>query len=235
VQVAQILLDSHRKPVIGAKGTVAALPLNGTQTSTLKMKIAKPWLWSLEDPYLYHCVTSLIVKGKVVDQVETPFGIRTMRWDPKTGFFLNGKHVELKGTSNHQDHAGVGVAIPDALQEYRIERLRSFGCNAYRCAHNPPTPELLDVCDRLGMLVLAENRLMGTSPQILDRFKRQVLQDRNHPCIFAWSLGNEEWGIEFNDFGAQITASLQAFVRGLDPTRFTTAAVDGGWGVGTST
>jgi beta-galactosidase len=234
VQIAQILLDSHRKPVIGAKGTVTALPLNGTQTSILKMKIAKPWLWSLEDPYLYHCVTSLIVKGKVVDQVETPFGIRTMRWDPKEGFFLNGKHVELKGTSNHQDHAGVGVALPDALQEYRISRLKSFGCNAYRCAHNPPTPELLDACDRLGMLVLAENRLMGTSPQILDRFKRQVLQDRNHPCIFAWSLGNEEWGIEFNDYGAQITASLQAFVKGLDPTRFTTAAVDGGWGVGTS-
>ena len=100
----------------------------------------------------------------MVDRYETPFGIRSIRFDPNDGFFLNGKHVKLKGTNNHQDHAGVGAAIPDALQEFRIAQLKEFGSNAYRSSHNPPTPELLDACDRLGMLVIDENRLMGTSP-----------------------------------------------------------------------
>ncbi|HVZ79185.1 MAG TPA: beta-galactosidase GalA [bacterium] len=234
VQVAQILLDPRGKALTGAKTTVAALPLNGSSTNVLKMQVPKPWLWSPEEPSLYRCVTSLIVKGKVVDQVETPFGIRTLRWDANKGFFLNGKRVELKGTSDHQDHAGVGVALPDALQDFRIKQLRSFGCNAYRCSHNPPTPELLEACDRLGMLVLSENRLMGTTPELLDRFRRQVLSERNHPCIFAWSLGNEEWGMEGNDRGVQITASLQPRIQALDPTRLVTAAISGGWGNGTS-
>ncbi len=205
-----------------------------SQSYVVKIRVAHPQLWSPENPNLYKLVTTVKSGRAVIDQVETTFGIRTMAFDPNKGFFLNGKHMELKGTSNHQDFAGVGVALPDALQDYRIRRLKSFGCNAYRSAHNPPTPELLDACDRLGMLVLSENRLMGTSPELLDRFKRQILQERNHPCIFAWSLGNEEWGMEGNDRGAQIAASLQAFVKRLDPTRFVTAAVSGGWGDGTS-
>lgn len=219
-----------------ARGSSASLSLAAgvSQNCPVKLQVAHPRLWSLEDPVLYRLVTTVKSGGRTVDRVETSFGIRTLAFDPNKGFFLNGKHVELKGTSNHQDHAGVGVALPDALQDYRIRQLKSFGCNAYRCAHNPPTPELLDACDRLGMLVLAENRLMGTSPELEDRFKRQILQERNHPCIFAWSMGNEEWGMEGNDYGTRIAASLQAFVKRLDPTRFVTAAVSGGWGNGTS-
>ncbi len=233
-RIEQEIRDSQGKTV--ARGTSASLSLAAGlfQSYPVKLQVAHPRLWSLEDPSLYRLVTTLQSAGKVVDQVETPFGIRSLAFDPARGFFLNGKHVELKGTSNHQDHAGVGAALPDALQDYRIRRLQSFGCNAYRCAHNPPTPELLDACDRLGMLVLAENRLMGTSPELEDRFKRQILLERNHPCIFAWSMGNEEWGIEGNDYGTRIAAALQAFVKRLDPTRFVTAAVSGGWGNGTS-
>lgn len=233
-QVEQQILDADGKSVAQGRLGAQVLSAGATQSYPVRMKVAHPRLWSLEDPHLYRLVTTVKSGGKVLDRVETPFGIRTLTFDPDRGFFLNGKHVELKGTSNHQDHAGVGAALPDALQDYRIRRLKSFGCNAYRSSHNPPTPELLDACDRLGMLVLAENRLMGTSAELLDRFKRQVLLERNHPCVFAWSLGNEEWGIEFNDLGAQITASLQAFVKRLDPTRFITAAIDGGWGQGTS-
>ena len=233
-QVTQSILDKEGKTVAVGKTGVLSLAAGITQDYPVKMKVIRPRLWSLEDPTLYKLVTTVHFGGKAMDRVETPFGIRTLAFDPNKGFFLNGKHVELKGTSNHQDHAGVGVALPDALQDYRIRRLKSFGCNAYRCAHNPPTPELLDACDRLGMLVLSENRLMGSSPELLNRFKRQILQERNHPCIFAWSLGNEEWGIEGNDFGARIAATLQAFVKRLDPTRFVTAAVSGGWGNGTS-
>jgi beta-galactosidase len=102
------------------------------------------------------------VDGKVVDRVITPFGIRTVAFDANQGFLLNGKPYEIHGTCNHQDHAGVGAAIPDALQVFRVKKLKEFGCNAIRTSHNPPTPELLDACDRLGMLVLDESRLMGS-------------------------------------------------------------------------
>jgi beta-galactosidase len=97
-----------------------------------------------------------------------------------------------------------------------------LGVNAYRCSHNPPTPEFLDACDRLGLLVLDENRLMGPSPEQLGQLESMIRRDRNHPSVILWSLGNEEWAIEGNIKGARITASMQAFAHRLDPTRRTT-------------
>ncbi|HVU32746.1 MAG TPA: glycoside hydrolase family 2 TIM barrel-domain containing protein, partial [Opitutaceae bacterium] len=129
-----------------------------------------------------------------------------------------------------QDHAGVGVALPDALQTFRLERLKAFGVNAIRCAHNPATPEFLDACDRLGLLVIDENRLMGTNPTQLDELASMMRRDRNHPSVILWSLGNEEWAIEGNIKGARIAADMQAFARRLDPSRETTVAISGGWG-----
>src|SRR4029077_122828 len=126
-------------------------------------------------------VTTVSDNKTPVDVYETSFGIRTIRFDAKEGFFLNGKPVKLKGTNNHQDHAGVGSAIPDELQYWRIKSLKEMGSNAYRCSHNPPTPELLDACDRLGMLVLDENRLMRTTSDGLNDIKKMILRDRNHP------------------------------------------------------
>ena len=184
---------------------------------------------------MYKLVTTINSAGTEVDRYETPFGIRTIRFDPNEGFFLNGKHVKLLGTNNHQDHAGVGAALPDALQEFRIARLKEMGSNAYRCSHNPPTPELLDACDRLGMVVLDENRLMGTNAEHLELLKQLILRDRNHPSVIAWSLGNEEWAIEGNIKGARIASTMQAFAKRLDPTRGTTVAISGGWGGGIST
>ncbi|MEY4916948.1 MAG: hypothetical protein RL616_861, partial [Verrucomicrobiota bacterium] len=128
----------------------------------LETKISSPVLWSPENPQLYKLITTVSSDGKIVDQKETAFGIRTVGFDATNGFLLNGKHYELYGTCNHQDHAGVGAAIPDALLEFRVKKLKEFGCNAYRMSHNPPTPELLDACDRLGMLVMDESRLMGS-------------------------------------------------------------------------
>nr|MDA3822884.1 DUF4982 domain-containing protein [Bacteroidales bacterium] len=189
-------------------------------------------LWSLDNPYLYEVRTSIYEGEKKIDDYATTFGIRTIRFDPDLGFFLNGESVKVKGTCNHQDHAGVGTAIPDALQEFRIERLKSMGANAYRSSHNPPTPELLDACDRLGMLVMCENRLMGTSPEILGQLSRLIKRDRNHPSIFIWSLGNEEWAIEGNEKGTRIGAEMQDFARKLDPSRPYTVAASGGWGHG---
>ncbi|HEY8995398.1 MAG TPA: beta-galactosidase GalA, partial [Lacunisphaera sp.] len=199
------------------------------------LQVTAPKLWSLESPALHRLITTIRAGGVVVDRYETTFGIRTIRFDPDQGFFLNGQHVLIKGTNNHQDHAGVGVALPDALQEYRVRRLKEMGDNAYRTSHHPPTPELLDACDRLGLLVLDENRLMGPSPEQLSQLDAMIRRDRNHPSVILWSVGNEEWGIEGNEKGARITASMQAFAKRLDPTRRTTVAISGGWGQGSST
>jgi len=199
------------------------------------LTVDHPRLWSLEDPALHRVVTLVRRAGQVLDRTETRFGIRELRFDPDQGFFLNGRHVYIKGANMHQDHAGVGTALPDSLHEYRIRRLKDMGMNAWRTSHQPPTPEFLDACDRLGFLVLDENRLMGPSPEQLSQLEAMIRRDRNHPSVFVWSLGNEEWAIEGNDFGARITASMRAFAERLDPSRRTTVAISGGWGAGSST
>jgi len=232
--IEQVVVDADGN--VMAKGPVrhGELEAQGAAELSTQLAIRNPKLWSIETPYLHKLITTIRVDGSAVDRYETPFGIRSIRFDPDEGFFLNGKRVELKGVNNHQDHAGVGVAVPDALQDFRIERLKEFGCNAWRCSHNPPTPELLDACDRLGMVVIDENRPMGTSSEQLESLKQMILRDRNHPCVILWSLGNEEWAIEGNIKGARITSTMQAVARHLDPTRRTTVAISGGWG-GTST
>jgi beta-galactosidase len=119
-------------------------------TFTARMPVKNAKLWSLEEPHLYQLITEVRVDGAAVDQTETTFGIRTIRFDADRGFFLNGEPVKIKGTCNHQDHAGVGLALPDRLQGYRIERLKEMGSNAYRASPNPPTAELLDACGHAG-------------------------------------------------------------------------------------
>ena len=232
--VEQTILDADGNMVAQGQVKQAMLQSWDSGEFSCAMKVANPKLWSIETPYLHKLVTTIRVDGKAVDRYETPFGIRTIRFDPNQGFFLNGQRVELKGSNNHQDHAGVGTAIPDALQDFRIARLKTFGCNAYRCSHHSPAPELLDACDRLGMVVLDENRLMGTSEDQLGHLKQMILRDRNHPCVIVWSLGNEEWAIEGNEKGERITATMQAFANHLDPTRLCTVADSGGWDWGSS-
>jgi beta-galactosidase len=112
--------------------------------------VRAPELWTPETPKLYRLVTEVASGGKVTDRVETEFGIRTVAFDPDKGFLLNGKPYVIKGTCNHQDHAGVGSAMPDRLQYFRVAKLKEMGSNAYRTAHNPPTPELLEACDHQG-------------------------------------------------------------------------------------
>ena len=187
-------------------------------------------LWTPESPNLYKLVTSVIDKDTCVDRVETTFGIRMVAFDKDKGFLLNGQPYELKGTCNHQDMAGVGAALPDALQYFRIAKLKEMGDNAYRTSHNAPTPELLEACDRLGMLVLDENRIVGSDEANLNYLQGQILRDRNHPCVFAWSLGNEEWGSQGTASGAASIRTMQNLAHSLDPTRECTAAVNGSYG-----
>ena len=188
------------------------------------LALSTPVLWSPESPKLYKLITTVSVDGKVVDQTATPFGIRTVAFDPNQGFLLNGKHYEIYGTCNHQDHAGIGAAIPDALQEFRVKKLKEFGCNAIRTSHNPPTPELLDACDRLGMLVLDESRLMGSDSGNMKKWDDQIRRDRNHPSVAFWSIANEQFMVQDTPQAANVARTMQDYVKQLDPTRPVTYA-----------
>jgi hypothetical protein len=231
--IDQTIIDAHGKTVSESKEKQLRLKSGEQNEFFCSMKVTNPRLWSIEDPHQYRLITRISSDGSIADATETPFGIRTIRFDSNKGFFLNGEHVFLKGTNNHQDHAGVGTAIPDALQEFRIKKLKEMGANAYRCSHNPPTPELLDACDRLGMLVIDENRLVGTNEEHFSLLERMIYRDRNHPSVFIWSIGNEEWAIEGTATGARIASTMQAFVRRLDPTR-RVVYPNSGWGHGIS-
>ncbi len=222
-----------------AGGTTSAptpIPAWSRQTVTERVSIAQPKLWSLEHPSLYTLRTTLRPAAGApgqLDQHDTRFGIRTVQFDADTGLFINGQPVKIKGTCNHQDHAGVGSALPDRLQEFRVARLKAMGSNAYRTSHNPPTPELLDACDRLGMLVLDETRVMSSNPEGLDELERMIRRDRNHPSVFCWSIGNEE-PEQGTDRGRRIAETMKRRVHDLDPSRLITEAMNSNWGRGLS-
>jgi beta-galactosidase len=226
----QTITDPEGRIVATGAVAGAAVAAGATADLTCVLAVPDPRLWSPDSPALHRLVTVVRAGGAVVDRYETVFGIRSAAFDPDRGFLLNGRRVELLGTNNHQDYAGVGVAVPDALHEDRIARLKEMGCNAVRCSHNPPSPEFLEACDRLGLLVIDENRMMGTSPEALGQLESMITRDRNHPSVVLWSIGNEEWAIEGNIKGARVAAAVQAFARRLDPSRRVTAAISGGWG-----
>lgn len=202
------------------------LKVNQLLTSIQKIEIDHPKLWSLEDPYRYKVITLIKANGKTIDSVQTRLGIRTISFDANEGFFLNGKHLKIKGTNNHQDHAGVGSAMPDELQYYRISLLKEMGSNAYRTSHNAPTTELLEACDSLGMLVLDEQRLLNSSPEYITQLEKLIKRDRNHPSVFLWSIGNEEGAVQSNSTGKRLAQTLLAKQQDLDPTRTSTYAAD---------
>ena len=198
---------------------------------TQSLALARANLWSCERPYLYQLRTSVLVGGRMIDQVTNSFGVRTIRFDPNLGFFLNGKRVEIQGTCNHQDFAGVGVALPDRLYTDRVQILKEMGANAMRFSHNEMAPELLDACDRLGILVMAENRHLGDSPEILGEVDSLVRQDRNHPSIVLWSICNEEKE-QGSPLGAKQAQAMIKVIHGLDDTRPITAAMNNSIGQG---
>lgn len=227
--VTSVLLDPQGNEV--ASETVKqAVGAHETVTVRQTLPVASPQLWDVETPSLYALQTSITAEGSdVADVSETAFGIRHIRFDPEQGFLLNGRPVKLKGTCNHQDHGGVGIAVPDAVQEYRIRRLLDMGGNAYRCAHNPPAAEVLDACDRLGMLVMDENRHLSSAAWGLADLESMIRRDRNHPSIIMWSMANEE-PAQSTEEGTRIVKTMIARTRQLDTTRPTITAMNGGWG-----
>lgn len=213
------------KIIARAKDLPVQLAINETKTVRQTISVPRPRLWSVEDPYLYRVVVELKSGNNLIDRQTMRFGIRTI--EIKTnGVFLNGKHIKLYGVNCHQDHAGVGSALPDYLQYYRIDLLKNLGVNAYRTSHNAPTPELLDACDSLGMLVLDEQRLLNSSPEYMGQFERLVKRDRSRTCVFIWSIGNEEGWIHTTSVGKRLAQTFIAKQKELDPSRTCTYAAD---------
>jgi beta-galactosidase len=227
-RLALRILDKTGKIVGSGTSKVVRVGTRGSVLLQQNIAVDNPLLWSLDRPNLYTLVSILRSGNRVSDSLETNFGIRTIRFDKDKGFFLNDVPVKIQGVCCHQDHAGVGAALPDRLQYYRIERLKEMGCNAYRTSHNPPTRELLEACDRLGMLVLDENRLMGTTSEMMANFERLILRDRNHPSVFLWSIGNEEWMVQDGPVGKRFAQAMLRRQKEVDPSRLCTYAANNG-------
>jgi len=230
----------------GPDGQPAGAAVVSSQTSgaqEIDLAVSRPKLWSLETRNLYIAVTSVFSNNKLVDRCQTSFGIRTIKFDKDKGFLLNGRHVKLNGVCDHHDLGALGTAINVHALQRQIELLQEMGCNAIRTSHNPPAPELLDLCDRMGMLVMDEYVdcwKMRKTPNDYHQFfddwhekdlRAQVRRDRNHPCVVLWSIGNEI-PEQSKPQGPKMAAELTAIVHEEDPTRPTTFAcsdVHGGY------
>ena len=198
-----------------------------TPEFSLVFSCPDPQLWTPEHPRLYRLECTLIRNGQILDRISHRVGLRFITWNADTGMVLNGKPYPIRGVCCHQDHGGLGAAVPAEVMEYRLLRLKELGCNAYRCAHHAPSEDLLALCDRLGMLVMAENRHFSLAPEVLEQVDALVRLCRNHSCIFLYSLFNEEpW--QGTARGFRITEKLARRIRQLDPTRAITAGQNGG-------
>ena len=225
--VSRIVDDTGE--TVATANTPVTVSAGQRQDVSQQVTVEHPRLWSLEDRHLYHLMTTVQREGRSVDTYDTPFGIRTIRFDADTGFYLNGKAVKIQGTCNHQDFAGVGIAVSDNLEAWRVKKLKEMGGNGWRMSHNPPTPELLDACDRLGMVVMDENRHLGDSPDNLAEVANMVQRDRNHPSIILWSMCNEENYYQGKPEGARIFKAMMDTVHQYDTTRPVSSAMNGGW------
>lgn len=223
--VHSVILDGDK--VIAEQTTSDITCIFDSQKAVMqKLKVSRPTRWDVDNPKLYTLRVEVIRDGKVVDEETARIGFRTFSIDAAKGFFLNGRPLKIKGTCNHQDHAGVGVAIPDSVQYYRIKRLKELGSNAYRCAHNLPAKEVLDACDELGLIVMDENRRFESRREVLEYIDIMVKRDRNHPSVIFWSLFNEE-PLQNTEEGAKIYRRMRSRVLHLDDSRLLTGAING--------
>lgn len=219
------ILDSEGKTVASADSAPQNVPQGSSTPVTAPARLSHPALWSPETPNLYTAVVSVESAGKSTDAEQIRFGIRTVEFTADKGFFLNGKSVKIKGTCNHQDAAGVGAAQPDRLQFYRLGVLKDMGSNSVRTSHNMPT-EWVEACDRMGMMMLCETRLMSSNNEGLIQLETMIKRHRNSPSVILWSMGNEEWTMMPQPQGVRVINSMIAKVHELDPTRLCTAAVN---------
>jgi beta-galactosidase len=222
--------------VVDANGTIVSTIKNKFKLEkealiNTKLSINNPKKWSVDSPYLYTLKTELVSEKKIIDVVETKFGVRDIEWKPATGMWLNGKNVKLQGVCNHQDAGALGAAVPYKILRFRIQQLKDMGVNAFRTAHNPQTPEFYDICDEIGMLVMDEifdgwkkKAKNDYGAHHFDKWWKQDLtdwikRDRNHPSIVIYSVGNET--------GGPIAKQLVKTCNLLDPTRPVTSGHSG--------
>jgi beta-galactosidase len=236
-KVSWKILDPSGKQVATAEAAAQSIAADGSATYTATAKLASPALWSVDTPNLYSAVVTVEADGKALDAEKVNFGVRTAQFTADKGFFLNGKSLKIQGTCNHQDHAGVGAAVPDALQWFRLAVLREMGGNAVRTSHNMPTPEWVEACDRMGMMMMCETRQMSSNAEGMAQLEEMVKRYRNSPSVILWSIGNEEWQLQnaMSDQGARIGADMARRCHELDPTRVVSAAVNGDNEKGVST
>lgn len=234
IQLATEIIASDGKPVGTVKTTTNKV--DSIMSFDQKIDLKSPVLWSTENPALYRAIIKIYANGELADQYETPFGIRFLRFDPAKGFFLNGKPLKILGVNNHHDLGALGAAFNTRAAERQLEILKEMGCNAIRTAHNPPAPELLDLCDRMGFIVMDEAfdcwavKKMDFDYHIdwAEWHRRDledmVLRDRNHPSVMMWSIGNEIRE-QFDSTGIRIGKELVGIVKKLDTTRLVTCGL----------
>ena len=242
ITVKTVVYDEMLRPV---QTRVGALNFSNAAAKELSQDftVVQPRLWSIDNPYLYKAVTQLLVNNKVIDEYSTRFGIRYFNFDVNNGFSLNGKPLKIIGVCDHHDLGCLGTAINKRALERQLQILKGMGCNGIRTSHNPPAPELLDLCDRMGFIVMDEAFDMWKKPKNKfdyhlnwdDWHKKdlqdQVLRDRNHPSVFIWSIGNEipeQWaGRNGEDSsGTVIARELAAIIKTMDTSRPITSALN---------
>ncbi len=223
------ILDAAGKTVASAGAPVQTVAADGSAGFAATAKLPNAKLWSVDEPNLYSTIVSVESEGRARDAERVSFGVRTAVFDADKGFFLNGKSIKIQGTCNHQDHAGVGAAVPDRLQWFRLGVLREMGSNAVRTSHNMPTPEWVEACDRMGIMMMCETRQMSSSPEGLAQLEAMVKRYRNSPSIIIWSIGNEEGQLQdrMAEQGVKIGTTMVQRCHELDPTRVVSAAVNG--------
>jgi len=227
--VVWTIRDPKGTIVATAKAPVQTVAADSSAVFAATAMLSEPLVWSPDTPNLYTATVEVETGGKRRDGEAVVFGVRTAVFDADKGFFLNGQPLKLQGTCNHHDHAGVGAALPDALQRFRLAVLQDMGCNAVRTSHNMPTPEWVEACDRMGVMMMCETRLMNSNPEGAAQLEAMIKRYRNSPSIIIWSIGNEEWQLQdkMAEQGAKIAATMVRLCHELDPTRLVTAAVNG--------
>ncbi len=236
ISIRSEVFDRRNKRVGRVLTSNLVLPAKGALVEH-SLKVNNPMLWSIDDPVLYRVETKLFSGSKLLDTYHTPLGIRTFAFDKDKGFFLNGKPMKIKGVCNHHDLGALGAAVNTRAIERQLEIMKAMGVNAIRTAHNPPAPEMLHLCDRMGFIVMNEAFDMWRMPKVAYDYSHQfdqwhqrdledlVRRDRNHPSVIIWSIGNEileQW----DSSGLELTRRLAGIVKNLDPTRPITAGMN---------
>ena len=226
VTIINTLMDGENQ-IIGECTNELRVEAFESTTYHQELLVKNPMIWDVEEPNLYQVRTVICYDGKEQDYQVQSIGFRTIALLADSGFWLNGKNIKLKGFCNHQDHAGVGVAVPYTVKEWRVKKLKELGANAYRCSHNPD-PEILEICDRIGLVVMEENRTYNSSQEVLEGVREIVKNARNHPSVVLYSIFNEE-PLQGTEKGRRMAGKLQATVKALDSTRPVLGAFNGGY------